>query len=477
MLIVEVAGLEVQIFYTSLQISETANGRNTAAFLLQSISGGDIYYDPQVGQSVRIRWDSTVIFAGTVDSIDVDNPSGTELVEWNVQCVDYNQLADRRIVASAYDNATFQEIVTDLLTNFLALEGVQAGTIPTGPTLTRVVFAYQSVADCFNDLANLTGYTWNIDYFKLLQFCPLDTFPASLNVAQQNGFYRNPKLHRSRDQYKNSVILSGGQDTSQSRTEDFVGDGTNRNFTVSLPIAKEPTLTVNGSPRTVGIKGVDTGFDFYWSQSDPIIEQDGGDPALASTDTFEVTYQGYFPIVMQLEDGAQIAERAAIEGGTGRYESVDNDTSIDSSALAIDKIQGTLRRFAFVPTQFTFETDTSLTNLAADYRAGQTVFVDFPIWALAETFFIQDLSTSFDGVRLIVTAKCIDAEKAQSWADFFAELFAAGKNTELRDGLALSVIRTLSGDEAIIADSLSVSSGGISSLIGSSVLSFSEVAA
>lgn len=475
-LTVEIAGVRRGVFPGSLKIEEEAQGRTTCSFKMQNRLAGGV---PVVGNSLRIRWNGDIIFSGTVDEVNLDRRNGTTLVDWTVKGVDWNQIADKHTVTSSFDNATFQEIVTDLLTNYLARDGVTAGNIPVGPLFTRVVFPGMQASECFNELSTLTGYPWNINHSLELDFAPVGTFTAPFGVATNSGLFRKEKAHQDRKQYANAITLLGGKDTSSIQTEQFLGDGVTRTFTVNFPIARVPTV-LRGSPgvaESVGLKN-ESGSAWYWGKEDQVLKQDDGEAPLAAGEVLTVEYQGLVPIVISLEDTAQIEERQAAEGGSGRYERVEKDESIDSNQLAIDRLQGLLRRFAFIPTKYEFETDTNLHPLAHRIRAGQTLAIEDSTHGIDDTFFIERLSirTNATDRRLIVEAKCIDSEKSESWVDYFAALFRAGKRTTLREGEIVTATRSITGDEIDFADVISPTQGGIETRVGYAVVGFSEVA-
>src|SRR6185295_19222332 len=138
----------------------------------------------------------------------------------------------------------------------------------TGPTLEHVIFNYRTAAESFNDLGELTGFTWYIDYNKVLHFFSRTYFLAPFDLTS-DLLYRNLTSQATREQYRNTQWIRAGKDISSILTESFHGDGTpgkQTTFTLALPVALAPTITLNGNPQTVGIRNVDTlGFQWYWN--------------------------------------------------------------------------------------------------------------------------------------------------------------------------------------------------------------------
>src|SRR5690606_91935 len=116
----------------------------------------------------------------------------------------------------------------------------------------------------------------------------------------------------------------GSKDLTDVLTEYKTGDGQNKTFTVGFPIAKVPTITLNDVPQTVGIKGLESGKDWYWNKGDPVITQDNDATPLEPTDTLKIEYQGEYDIIIFVNDLADIAQRADIEETSGIVEHVED---------------------------------------------------------------------------------------------------------------------------------------------------------
>ncbi len=94
-----------------------------------------------------------------------------------------------------------------------------------------------------------------------------------------------------------------------------------------------------------------------------------------ATGTFlSVEYQRLGGDVITVEDTAQVAIRAAIEGGTGKYQDEVDDSSNASARSGLLEAQGLLAQFGNIPKQFTFST------FKPGISAGQylTVLLTFP---------------------------------------------------------------------------------------------------
>lgn len=457
--------------YDDLRISNIS--RSDADILAGVNSGAPLAMDGNT--TLKLAFDNALIddnriFAGSISRISESQHVGTSGLWYEIECADYNELCDRHFVARAYDNQTLGQIVTDIVTQDLAGEGISTAGVETGPTITRAVFNYSTVTAAFNDLSDLTGLSWYIDYNKTLYFRSRNSNLAPFGLTATSKNWRNLRVERTREQYRNRQYLRAGQDLTSTRTENFAGDGKRRTFTLSYPVGKVPTITVNGVAKTVGIRTVDSGKDFYWNKGSPDIVQDDAGTLLTSTDTLAVTYQGLFPIIVASENAAEISARAALMGGTGVYESVDEAAEIDSNSLAIDYANGLLRRFGVIPTVVTFETDT------AGLAAGQLININIPVHGLSGDFLIESVETNDINARLLrYQVKALSGERLGGWDEFFRKLSDTGGSLVLRENEVLLMLRTF-GESMVLSDAMTTTAVAPETRVGYALVGFSEVA-
>ncbi|MGZ6363460.1 MAG: hypothetical protein ACXWP0_17435, partial [Ktedonobacterales bacterium] len=260
-------------------------------------------------------------------------------------------------------NVSAATIINDLITNFLASEGVTAGTIATGPTIVKFISAYAPVSACLDAIVSKAGdgWYWLIDQQKRLQFqqrtaAPLAPFVADENTMEMDSIvptHGNPN-------YANSVYMLGGTAETATQTETRQGDGKTTAFVWNYPLAHVPTITLNGVAQTVGIGGVDTGKQWYWNAGSNVTPQDNSGTKLTNADTLQNVYVGQFPNVAVSTDGGAVAAQQMREGaGTGTVEAAVIDTTLTSTAQAFQGASGYLSRYAqdldsieFITSQF-----------------------------------------------------------------------------------------------------------------------------
>jgi len=137
----------------------------------------------------------------------------------------------------------------------------------------------------------------------------------------------------SGDWYSNRQVLRGIVDV-QAFQDIKIGDGNATSFALSFPLASAPTVTLNGNPQKVGVKGIDSGKNWYWQVGDPTIYQDSGGVVLISTDVLVVSGLGTYTTTVTRDNLAGQAERAAVEGGTTGI--VTNVTDTKSLGLTLN---------------------------------------------------------------------------------------------------------------------------------------------
>ena len=432
----------------SLSISDELESRGTADFILVDKTNA---LDFTPGQSVDVKFNvgmvSTLVFSGTIQSINERWPAMDRVTAFHtlkIKAVDHNSIADRFLVGRTYAAGQLPgDIAKDLRTNYLEAEGVTLGNIENGSfTLGQVAFNYQSVADCLDDLAELVGFIWFIDYDRALNFQARDTTNATFGYTDSSLPIRSLLKEKSRKNYRNRQYLRAGRDIqSSANTESFNGDGERRTFTVGLPIGEEPTITLEVPPaapetQTLGINGVDSGKDFYWQKDSNQVEQDSSGTVPADGSTLAVTYKGLIPIIVQADAEDQQAARADESGGTGIWENIEDDERIEDAEFALERATGLLGRYGRFPEVVTISTDN------ARLVAGQVQSIELTREGISGDYLIQSVTARDRGNNsLVYNYKCVDGALVGGWVAFFKRLAAGGRTFEIRDNEIFIILR------------------------------------
>jgi hypothetical protein len=248
----------------------------------------------------------------------------------------------------------------------LGQHGVTNTTVQQGNLLTEQVCNYITVAVSLDQISAKTGFTWWIDAWRILYFqqYTLRAAPWSISKDVTTQTYLNLleatiKVTDGNPTYRNTQYALGGVNTTATQTETRVGDGNTQAWAMAFPLAKVPTIKVNGVTKTVGIKGVSTGKDFYWSKGDAVISQDISATKLINTDTLQVQYQGEFPTVAVVNNQSEISSRQSVEGfGTGIVEAVITSRQVSSSTAAFELCNAQLNKYGMIAKKLEFSTTT-----------------------------------------------------------------------------------------------------------------------
>lgn len=461
------------VLQKQLGIVDELNTRNTYSFTLASQGG---LYRPVVGQNVSVYKDSVAIFAGTIESIDeyaVTN-GAIPVVSFACSCIDYNQVCDRFLAAEAYENMTAGGIVRNLVDGYINAfspgEGILKDYIEDGPLVTKAVFNYVPVTQALDELSEITGYVWYIDYERKMHFHSRLSMQAPFNLNNTSNNFRNMRIQHTRSDYRNKQYFRGGQDISAVRSESFKGDGETSTFVLQLPVAKTPgSVNINGVTKSVGIRNVESGKDWYWSKGEREITQDSLGIKLTSDDILSVSYQGLFPIIVENYLDSAILERKELEGGTGIYEHVASDTNVDTSMAAQERSEALLRKYGNIAQSLEFETDND------GLKAGQLIEINLPGHNIDSTYLIQRVSISdVTSSRLRYSVKVLSGENMGGWVDFFKKLAKSGQTYVIRENEVLLKIRKLK-ENIRLTDVLSLDAKNPAAMVDISMVAFGEV--
>lgn len=448
---------------------------STQSYAASALLDGEWHY-------IVAGWDGSASFL-IVDDAAKGTPSATSRDVDNTQAYRVGNTGgsaegmDGDIAHAAYWVGTIP--TTDEF-SLLYASGV-SNPISDGFTLSRVLANYKPVGETLNYLRDVTALTWNIDYKKQMRFHDLDAMPAPIALDDDGDTFTTVRVKKHRDQYRNVEYLRGGLYRSDSRTETFSGDDETQTFLTAYPLDAVPTITLNtgGGPtaQTVGIKGVDTGKDWYWNRGEDTIVQEDGDTPISNTDVLSVTYYGLSPLLAnsRLED--EILARAALDGTSGIVEHMTEDASIDDQDMAVERATGLLRRYGQSATQIEFETNSSVSAACVTLAAGQVIPVSLTAHSLSDQFYIESVNKTYrseDDV-MVVTGTAVQAEGIGSWVEFFRKLYERSSKEDVKDSEILLRLRDFRGTVAITDTETVTDSAVAEAIVGEAIVGFSEI--
>jgi hypothetical protein len=259
----------------------------------------------QAGDPITLYLEGALVFAGTADEdaeqrLAPASDTETAVLEAQVSCTDWHQLLDRIVVAEAYSDTDAETILRDLWAEYLEDEGITLGTLSgLGVAVTQAVFNYITMTECLEALAEKTGCYWILSAQKVLTVAPREESLAPWSLTSTAPVF-DVQVRRHREQYRNRQFLTGARAETSEQTEEFLGDGKVRTFTVGYPISRTPTVLRNGVAQTVGLKNGDTaaGTQWLWAQDDPVITQ-GSEEGITSwpvTGAGSTEYDGLYVV-------------------------------------------------------------------------------------------------------------------------------------------------------------------------------------
>lgn len=355
---------------------------DTCRFIVRK-KGSDTFA-PQVGESVVVTRNSTVIFGGVV--LRVSERLATPFVlDYTVDCVDYSQYLKRRLVTERYTNTTVGAIISDIITTYTS-DGFTVVNAASDFPITSISFNRLTVAECLQKLADAISYVWYVDYSKDIHFFPKNAERAPFDVTDtgKKHLYQSLEITEDLSRIKNSILVQGGDtESTTTRTEEFDGDGVRDIFRLANKFASEPVITVVGVPQTVGIEYLDddTLFDCMWNYNEKYVRFTAGNIPAAGTRNIDVTGTYLFPIVVVVP-----APASQVQFGT--YELAVTDKSIKSQDEA------TTRAIAELQAYKSQLYDGSFRTYEDGLRSGQTITINSTQRGRSIDVLIQSVSAS-----------------------------------------------------------------------------------
>ena len=444
-LIVTISGQPAAYRAGTLSISGSLGTRTTAS--LQTVDHPPFTSVVEVGQVVEIRDETgSLIFAGTVDSVEEEIDASKRLRVKRLACVDYTQIADRHLVAYVYQpdeehpTVCAGDVIKDIVARFFiyggVTEDVDTSLVETGPAIEKFVFNYVPASQAFDDIAELAGYIWYIDYEKRLHFTPKDRNAAPFGLTETSRNWRNLKVSESRELYRNRQIVRAGTALTDPRIDTVVAaEADQKLFEVPFPVGTASAVTVNSVAKTLGVNGLHEGRDFYWSYGSNVLTAEIA-PGVGAV--IALTYQGMFQILVDERIDAEILARRALEGGTGVYEAIADDPAINMQPVAVQKALAYLRKHGVIPQTVRFETD------CPGLRPGQLITIKFVSAGLNDYYLIESVNMrDLQGRINRYQVSAVSGDALGGWLEWFSALARQAQKFVLYDEDQVSMLREI----------------------------------
>lgn len=321
----------------------------------------------------------------------------------------------------------------------------------TGNSPTSLYFFHGLGANAVGDMNGfIAGETYHVEMWERVpsgQNWRMDTCRITININNWGTVY-----------YGNSITA---YDTWQISALDFTMPVTATRAYLMLLFQLNPGYNVNGlyvyyddvmTKRVlrVGIKGVESGKEFYWNKGEATIYQDDDGTALTSSDTLTVTYIGMYPVKIVSADTTKIASLKLVEGGSGIVENVESTSGIETADAGLQYASQLLAYYGVDATRVIFTTQEE------GYEVGQLLPVDLDQFDIDDSFFIQKVSKrERDGI-LEYTVEAVDGPLEGGWERQFLRLSQQNKISIEMGGGEILIIPIVISEAASAAESVSV---------------------
>ncbi len=367
--------------WESLSITDNINEKvNLCNFKIIKKEGQS--YFPETNDEVEIKDGTTFLFAGTIVKISKQLIS-SYIEEYEVECKDWTQEADRYLITERYENKTIDYIINDLISNYAS--DFTNVNVNCSIILTTIRFNNLTLTQCIKKLAEAVNYFWYIDYEKDIHFFAKANEMASFGLTDTNDNYIPMSLSLTDDisQLRNRVKIKGGEIVGSSRTESLDGDGTKLIFVLANKFSSLPTVTVGGIAKTVGIDYIDdeASFDCFWNYNEKYIRFKVA--PVASSNNILVTGTPLIPMIVQIEDSASISNN-------GIYEFYIEDTTITSLDEAKQRAEANLDAYGTQLVEGSFETYTD------GLRSGQAINIQSDNRNINAVYLIQSVRITME---------------------------------------------------------------------------------
>lgn len=373
--------------------SERNSTRDTFRFRVEKQPGG---FTPELNAEIIVTKDSVTIFGGSIVSMETSIEEIPTVI-YEVECLDFTQQADRRLIEERFIDTSINDIIATLVTDYAP--GYTTVNVMAPQVVSRISFNRLTFSECLDKLAKLSNFSWYIDYDKDVHFFAKaqELAPFNLSDTSANYVFESLRIRSDLSQLRNIVQVQGGDYPSAERTTLHAGDGERTEFPTNFKFATVPVVKVNGLIKTVGVENLDvTGFDCYWSFQEKYVRFDPASipaaPGGGDTTNIELIGNPLVPLVAIIPDNDSIAE-------FGEFEHSITDKTLRTQDDAIGRGIAELEAYAAELTEASFDTTTP------GLMSGQLMTIDSALHGVTADYVIQSVNfrpypngASLDGV-------------------------------------------------------------------------------
>lgn len=362
------------------------------------------------------------LFAGIIDKVELahDFPHHVSQI-WEINCNDYTNLLDRKLVVERYQGKTADWIFRDITAKYcpdFTVNGVRSGAPEIEDTGKYLAYVYPSKA--YKWLCDYIGWHWQPSYYKDLGFFSTEELasPAPLNLVP-GGPFRFGKHTIDTQGLRNRVYVIGGTMLSDPKTIEWKADGVATQWVLPWK-PSEYSFSVAGTPVSVGLENTnkEIDYDYMLNPDDQYIRCSvQTNPPIAGA-TMSLTAKQDIDVITMVEDIDSQNLIASVQGGDGVYEHVITDDSLVTIEAAEAAGLADLREYANPKVNGDFETEVN------GWAPGQLVNIALSDRGIEGTFLVQKVTiTPFN--RRLWTYTIKYGGRIKGIADFLAALVSA----------------------------------------------------
>lgn len=424
--------------YTNFQdlvIEDNINNEvDTAEFQIVTTIGNK----PSELSPVEIQKDGK-IFAGRITKVNPIKLDGTSFV-YPISCSDYTIDLQSKLVVETYTDTSVHDIIEDIIITKGYTIGITTNNvINSGTIIDGIQFNYITVQQCLEKLAEITGWSWYVDYDKDLHFFPENTENAPIELTDNIITFDNLNMSYDKTQIKNRIYVRGGYYLPDSvyNQDPITATAGQTEFYIKYS-PHTFTVTVDGFSKTVGIENIDApgGHHFLLNYNEKLLKADT--LTFVGGEIVAMTYYYEIPLVAMVEDITSQNLIKAIEGGSydGIIEDVIVDDTITEIVVAQDRGKAELLKYANSLVTGSFETFTS------GFRSGQRLHIHLTDRNLDHYFLIQKVTTEMiGGNQLKYTVEF--ATLLFGLNQLLMKLLDESRKTDIKENEVLNRLRTL----------------------------------
>ncbi len=413
---------------------------NTCSFNFDETYGNR----PSEGQEVEVVKDGTKIFEGRITSIQSDKLSGNDFT-FMIECTDWQVDLDDKMAVQTYESKTLYFIVNDLVSRYCTGFTVTNVENP-GATLDRIQFNYQYISECFQQLADQTGYDWYVDYDKDIHFFPIETNDAPSELLDNGTNFDQLIITPDNTQIANKIWVRGGDYLSNAYPQDPITAVAGQTEFPIRYFPHEITVEVDSVAKTVGIEFVDDagGHDFLLNYNEKLLKIDT--ITMTGGEIIDIEYKYETPILALVQSTqSQIILIAAHGGGDGVKEKYIKDDKIKTLEQAEEVGQGELLKFAFQLVEGSF------TSYNSGWRSGQRLHIDLTDRNIDEYYMIREVTIeAIGGHELIYHVTFATLKQGFTW--LLIKILDELKKGEIRTDEILYELAVIDTAVAITSD-------------------------